>query len=237
MRMLLVEDDAALGAILKSGLSREEYLVDWVLDGRPAADLARQRAYDCILLDLTLPGCDGLQLCRQLRSAAVDTPILVITGRSALQDRVLGLDGGADDYLVKPLEIQELLARVRALLRRPGLRRPIETVTYGPVHLNLSTHQATLSGEPLELTSREFRLLHYLVQHAERVVSHEQLIREVWGGGLQRRSNSPEVYISYLREKLSRSPVPLIHTVRGVGYRLMVEGGRAALPAARLTTT
>jgi DNA-binding response OmpR family regulator len=236
MRMLLVEDDTALGAVLKSGLSQEQYVVDWVQFGLPAAMLARQRDYACILLDLTLPDCDGLQLCRQLRSAAVDTPILVISGRATLEDRVRGLDIGADDYLVKPFEIREMLARVRALLRRPGPGRPVATLTYGPVHLNLSTHEATLGGEPMRLTVMEFRLLHFFMQHAERVVSHEQLIREVWGGTLQRRSNSPEVYISYLREKLSRAAGTRIHTVRGVGYRLMVDGGVPTSPTAPTAT-
>jgi two-component system OmpR family response regulator len=226
MRLLLVEDDPSFGVILEGAFAKGPFVTEWVGDGLIGAKRARDQAYDLILLDMALPGCDGLEVCRRLRSARIDTPILVLSGRGGLDERVRLLDAGADDFLVKPIQLPELLARVRALTRRGRSRHLSAELRYGPLTVDPTTHVATLAGHPLVLTATEFRLLHCLIQRAATIVTRQQLIQHVWGGMLPPRTNTPEVYISYLREKLTTSGRSLIRTVRGMGYILTDDDSR-----------
>ncbi len=221
MRLLLVEDDPKISRFLVKGLREEQYLVDLVEDGLEAEARAADDEYDAILLDVMLPGLDGFEVCRRLRAQGIDTPVLVITARDAVADRVAGLDAGADDYLVKPFAFDELLARLRALGRRGRTRHLSVVLQYGPVAVDPRDHTVTVDSTPVDLTATEFRLLEYLVRRAESIVSRDQLAEHVWGGEYDPFSNVADVYIGYLRKKLQAHwPVPLIHTVRGLGYML-----------------
>ena len=221
MRVLLVEDDQAISRFLMKGLSEDQYLVELVEDGRVAEARASVEEYDAILLDLMLPGLDGLEVCRRLRSQGVDTPILVITARDGVADRVEGLDAGADDYIVKPFAYDELLARLRALTRRGRTRNLSAVLHYGPIEVHQEDHQAVIEGQALDLTATEYRLLEYLVRRAESIVSRDQLGEHVWGGAHEHSSNVTDVYIGYLRRKLAARGVDdIIQTVRGLGYML-----------------
>jgi len=226
VRLLLVEDDPQISRFLVKGLSEERYRVDLVEDGDVAEERAAVERYDAILLDILLPGRDGLSVCRSLREGGVDTPILMLTARDAVADRVAGLDCGADDYVVKPFAFDELLARLRALLRRGRSRHLSSVLRYGPLEVDTEAHTATLVGAVLELTATEYRLLEYLVRRAESIVSRDQLAEHVWGGEYDPFSNLADVYISYLRKKIDagREP-PLIHTIRGLGYMLKDRSG------------
>jgi DNA-binding response OmpR family regulator len=235
MHLLLVEDDRPLGLIMAAALRRESFSVDWVQDGLRAQFKASRHAYDGIVLDLGLPSCDGMEVCRQLREVRIQTPILVVSGRTSVSERVTGLDAGADDYLVKPFEIPELLARVRAMVRRGPSRRVAASLSYGPLDLDVEAQVAKVGDRRVDLTALECRLLQFLIEHAESVVTREQLIQHVWGSRLQRRSNSPEVYISYLRQKLAAASADLIRTVRGEGYMLRTEAAMAATETASST--
>jgi len=220
MRLLLVEDDPDLSAIVARALRREHFHVDCESDGLVAVARARKADYQLVLLDLSLPGCSGLQACQRLRLAKVDVPILVISGTDGLEERVEVLDAGADDCLVKPFALTELLARVRAVTRRGRTRMLRATVDYGPLSLDPRDHCITLHGTQLDLTATEYRLLAHLMTRAEAIVSREELVHHVWGGSVDRRSNTVEVYISYVRHRLSEAGLNLIHTVRGMGYVL-----------------
>jgi two-component system response regulator MprA len=221
MRVLLIEDDPAISRFLVKGLREDQHLVDLVEDGTSAEAHAAVETYDVILLDLMLPGTDGLEICRRLRNQAVDTPILIITARDGVADRVAGLDAGADDYLVKPFAYDELVARLRALTRRGRSRHLSATLRYGPVQVHQEDHQAWIDEQPLDLTATEYRLLEYLVRRAESIVSRDQLADHVWGGSSEHGSNVIDVYISYLRRKLAAAGADgLIQTVRGLGYML-----------------
>jgi DNA-binding response OmpR family regulator len=168
-----------------------------------------------------LPGLDGFEVCRQLRAKGVDTPVIVVTARDAVSDRISGLDGGADDYLVKPFAFEELLARLRALTRRGRTRQLTNTLEYGPVSVDPVAHTVTVDGTPLTLTATEYRLLEFLVRRAEAIVTRDQLAQHVWGGDYDPLSNNADVYVGYVRRKLQAvTPEPLIHTVRGLGYML-----------------
>jgi DNA-binding response OmpR family regulator len=219
MRLLLVEDDPALRSTLRSAFLREHFLVDSVEHCAQAADYVRAQEYDLVVLD-HLAGCDGVDVCRRIRDARLDVPIMVVTERDAVDDRVRALDSGADDCLLKPIELREMMARARALLRRGRTRHLSAILEYGPLCLDPRDHAATLDGHPLELSATEYRLLQYLMLRAETIVSRDQLIQHVWGGTLDARSNSPDVYLSYLRQKLAPAGESLIHTVRGLGYIL-----------------
>ncbi len=224
--LLLVEDEPKVASALEKGLRGEGYRVDVALRGDHGLDLARQGGYALVILDLMLPGMDGLQVLRALRAEKNPTKVLVLTARDTVEDRVLGLDSGADDYLVKPFAFAELLARVRALLRRGG-EEPHRILRAGPLEVDLSARRAKVKGEGVELTRREFDLLAYLVRNRGRVVTREMLVREVWHEVPTSipMDNVIDVYVSRLRKKVDRGPgESLIRTVRGVGFILEGEG-------------
>ncbi|MEQ1896841.1 MAG: response regulator transcription factor [Vicinamibacterales bacterium] len=227
MRILVVEDDPAISGFLARGLSEEHYRVDLAEDGPGAEQMVRDAPYDAIVLDIQLPGLDGLELCRRLRADGVVTPVLMLTARDAVPDRIKGLDAGADDYLVKPFAFDELLARLRALTRR-GPGRQLDTVLRcGPIELDTEAHLVRVSGRPVALSATEYRLLDHLLRHAETIVSRDQLGDRVWGGDVDMASNVVDVYIGYLRRKLRSAGLqdPVIHTVRGMGYLLRPPAG------------
>jgi DNA-binding response OmpR family regulator len=221
MRVLVVEDDPEISRFLVEGLTEERCLVDLVADGAAAIDLATAEEYDAVVLDLMLPGADGFEVCRRLRARGVDTPIIMVTARDALADRVAGLDGGADDYLVKPFAFEELLARLRALGRRGRTRHLTHLLEYGPIALDPVAHTVTVDARPVALTATEYRLLECLLRRPEAIVTRDQLAQHVWGGEYDPLSNNADVYVGYLRRKLQAATrEPLIHTVRGLGYML-----------------
>ena len=217
MRLLVVEDDPKIARFLVRGLREEKHVVDLVSDGASAQERAELEEYDAILLDILLPRKDGWEVCRGLRASGVDTPILMLTARDAVADRVRGLDAGADDYVVKPFAFDELLARLRALVRRGRTPHLAAVLHEGGLEVDTHAHLARLDGNPLELTGTEYRLLEYLTRRAGTIVSREQLADQVWGDEYDPFSNLADVYVSYLRRKLGR---PLVHTVRGMGYML-----------------
>ncbi|MGV0950095.1 MAG: response regulator [Azonexus sp.] len=214
MRLLVVEDDPMIGASIRTGLRQEGYTVDWVRDG-DAADLATTtNAYDAILLDLGLPGKSGLDLLAQWRRKQDTVPILIITARDSVEDRIVGLDTGADDYLVKPFDLNELAARLRALLRRrSGRATPV--IEHGSLSLDPATHEVRLNGDPIKLSGREFALLHALLQDPGVPLSRSQLEDRLYGWNEEIGSNAVEVHIHALRRKIGSE---LICNVRGVGY-------------------
>lgn len=214
MRLLLVEDDTMIGQSVQQGLRQEGFTVDWVQDGRAAELAIEDHAYDSLVLDLRLPKKDGLDVLKGLRQRGNRIPVLVITARDAIADRVKGLDAGADDYLVKPFDLDELAARVRALLRRhSGRAEPL--VRIGELTLDPATREVTFHGEPLRLSARELALLEALVHRPGIVLSREQLEQKLYGWGEEIGSNTVEVYIHALRKKLGHD---FIKNVRGVGY-------------------
>jgi DNA-binding response OmpR family regulator len=220
VRLLVVEDDRALGPILVRGLTEDGYATDWETSAAGAGHAIESHAYDLVILDLGLPDGDGVHLCRRLRAAEVRTPILMLTARDGLGDKVAGLDAGADDYLAKPFDYRELAARVRALLRRPALMSgPVLTV--GDVRLDPAAHTVWRDSITVPLTAREFSLLEYLMRRAGDVVSRTDLIEHVWDANYDGLSNVVDVHIANLRRKLDLPDrAPPIETVRGVGYRL-----------------
>jgi len=224
MRVLLVEDDPNISHFLMKGLREEQYLVDLVEDGSEVEGLAMVNDYDIILLDLMLPGLDGMTLCKRLRDKGLDTPVLMLTARDTVADRVQGLDTGADDYLVKPFAFDELLARIRALSRRGRGRHLSATLHYGHIQLDQRDHLAFVGDRSVALTATEYRLLEYLLQRAETIVTRDQLAEHVWGGEYDPFSNVADVYIGYLRRKLGDA-APVIQTVRGLGYMLKTPRG------------
>jgi len=216
MRLLLVEDDRMIGESVKAGLRQDAFAVDWVRDAE-AADLALAAGpYALVLLDLGLPGRSGLQWLRQLRSRGQALPVLILTARDAVSDRVAGLDSGADDYLVKPFDLAELAARIRALLRRQA-GRAAPSLRHGDVALDPVTREATLKGKPVSLSSREFALLSALMERPAAVLSRAQLEERLYGWGEEVESNAVEVHIHHLRRKLGAQ---FIRNVRGLGYTL-----------------
>jgi two-component system response regulator QseB len=214
MRLLLVEDDPMIGESVRAGLQQDGFALDWVQDGR-AAELALQtNAYDTLLLDLGLPRKAGLDVLAALRRRGDSIPVLILTARDAVADRVKGLDAGADDYLVKPFDLEELAARVRALLRRKsGSADPV--IQVGGLRLNPATHEATLDAKPVSLSAREFALIHALAARPGVVYSRAQLEEKLYGWGQEVESNTVEVYVHSLRRKLGAN---MIQNVRGVGY-------------------
>jgi DNA-binding response OmpR family regulator len=221
MRILLVEDDRTISHFLLKGLREERHVVDLVEDGLAAEQRASAHDYDLIVLDIMLPGLDGLEVCRRVRARAVDTPILILTAREDTQDRISGLDAGADDYLTKPFSFEELLARVRAITRRGRTRQLSAVLQYGPIQLDPRERTVRVGGAWVDLTATEYRLLEQLINRAETIVSREQLANRVWGSDLDPKSNIVEVYIGYLRRKLQAHwPAPLVQTIRGLGYIL-----------------
>jgi two-component system, OmpR family, response regulator MprA len=220
-RVLVVEDDDAIAQVLQRSLRMEGYDVRVAGDGFVALDQAHAFLPDLVILDLGLPGLDGIEVAKRLRETD-DVPILVLTARDALDSRVQGLDSGADDYLVKPFERQELLARLRALLRRRPPRGQA-TLTVGDLKLNPDTHEVSRAGRHVELTQREFELLEYLMRNERIVISRQRLLDEVWGYDPFSMTNTIEVFVSNLRRKLEAGGEPrLLHTIRGAGYVLRV---------------
>jgi DNA-binding response OmpR family regulator len=224
VRLLLVEDDPAISRFVLKGLREDLHVVDLAEEGPAALDQAGAADYDAVVLDLMLPGLDGFDLCRQLRGQGIDAPVLVISARDAVRDRVRALDCGADDYLVKPFAFEELLARLRALGRRGRNRQTIRTLSYGPLTIDPVDHRVTVGGQALSLTATEYRLLEYLVRRADSIVTRDQLAEHVWGGDYDPSSNLADVYVGYVRRKLHAAHHrPRIHTVRGLGYILKHE--------------
>jgi two-component system OmpR family response regulator len=215
MRLLLVEDDTKLVRALTVGLEREGYVVDAAESGDLAMELARATDYEGVVLDLMLPGIDGFTVCRQLRSEGRWMPVLMLTARTDVTDRIRGLDAGADDYLVKPFDFGELLARLRALLRRGPIERP-PTMAIGDLRIDAGTRVVTRDGQEIELTAREYDVLEFLARRPGRVVSRSELLDEIWSD-YEGSPNIIDVYVGYLRKKLGRA---LIRTVRGSGFVL-----------------
>lgn len=206
--------------ILEKGLEEEGYAVDTVTNGTDALWMAMENDYDCIVLDVMLPGTDGFEICRTLRDREIWSPILLLTARDTVADRVRGLDAGADDYLVKPFSFDELLARLRALTRRHGDGRPAR-LEVADLTLDPATKEVTRAGQPIALTAKEFALLEYLMAHEGEVLSRTRILEHVWDWAYDGLSNVVDVYVRYLRQKIDRPfDVPLIHTVRGAGYLL-----------------
>ena len=220
MYLLLVEDDARIARVVERALIEAGHRVDAVHDGTEGLIRAEGGAYDLILLDVMLPSMDGVDVARQLRRQKVRTPILMLTARDAVADRVVGLDAGADDYLTKPFALEELLARVRALGRR-GADGPDPLLRVGDLSLDESRREVVRADRPRQLTAREFALLAYLMRNAGRVLSKDQILDHVWGYDAEATSNVVEIYVHYLRDKIDKdSPQPLIRTIRGVGYTI-----------------
>ncbi|CAN5488658.1 MAG: response regulator transcription factor [Acidimicrobiia bacterium] len=216
--ILVVEDDRAVRQALERALTFEGYDVATANDGSEGLAMVLNHPPDAIVLDVMMPLIDGLELCRRIRARGDTTPILVLTARDTVTDRVEGLDAGADDYLVKPFALDELLARLRALLRR-ATGSITETYRVDDLEVNVGTRQVTRGGEPIELTKTEFDLLELLVEHAGKVLNRSVIYERIWGYDFETTSNSLDVYVGYLRRKTEPDGAPrLIHTVRGVGY-------------------
>ncbi len=220
MRVLLVEDDEKLASVLARGLRHEGYAVDHVGDGEAALRNAAVYAYDAVVLDVLIPRRDGLEVCRALRDGRNPVPVLMLTARGQVTDRIGGLDAGADDYLLKPFDFGELLARLRAVMRRiPTERAP--RLAVDDLVVDPATRVVSRAGVPVELTAREFAILEFLARHPREVVSRTTLLEHVWDANFYGSTNVVDVYVGYLRRKLERPfGRPLIHTVRGVGFRL-----------------
>jgi two-component system response regulator QseB len=216
MRLLLVEDDAMVGESVRQGVRQDGFTVDWVRDGRAAELALSNEVYDLMLLDLGLPRKEGLDVLKSLRQKGRRIPVMIVTARDAVADRVRGLDAGADDYLVKPFDLDELAARVRAVLRRHSGRAEPQVVV-GPLTLNPATHEVTFNGQPVTLSAREFKLLEAFVDRPGAVYSREQLEEKLYGWDEEVGSNTVEVHIHALRKKLSQD---FIKNVRGVGYMI-----------------
>ncbi len=219
MNILIVEDDESVARFLKQAVSEAGYAPMVVADGSVALQQATHQRFDLILLDVMLPGMDGLAVCRALREKGVDTPILIITARDTIEDKIEGLDSGADDYVVKPFLVGELLARMRAILRRGVPQSTVLQV--GDLTLDPATRRAARAGKTIHLSATEFTLLNYLMRNKGKVLTRSMILQHVWEYDFEGNDNVLEVYVSYLRGKIDRGRTnPLIHTVRGVGYRI-----------------
>ena len=222
MRILVVEDERELADVLKRGLEEHGYAVDLAFDGDDGLALAEMEPYDLVVLDVMLPGRDGFDVCRRLRAQGRNMPVLMLTARDAVDDRVTGLDSGADDYLTKPFAFQELLARVRALLRRQSVSRD-PLLRAGDLEINTVTHEVHRGGRPIELTSKEYAILEFFARRPNRVLTRNQIAEHVWDFDFVAMSNVVDVYVRYLRRKLDDDHEPrLLHTIRGTGYQLRV---------------
>ena len=223
MRVLIVEDEPKMSKLLARGLGEEGHAADVATTGEEALWMAGTERYDVIVLDVMLPGLDGFATCRELRAREIWTPVLMLTARDATEDRIEGLDTGADDYLVKPFAFGELLARLRALVRRAPAERPTE-LGAGDLRLDPAAHRAWRGEHELELSAKEFALLELFLRHAGEVLSRPQLLDGAWDMAFESRSNIVDVYVRYLREKIDRPfDRHSLETVRGVGYRLRVD--------------
>jgi DNA-binding response OmpR family regulator len=220
MRILVIEDERKVVTFIKHGLEEERYIVEIATDGLIGFEMAMNNPFDAILLDLTLPGKDGLTILKELRDAGVSTPILILTARGGTEDRVLGLDLGADDYLPKPFEFEELAARVRSLLRRSSPDKTTK-LKCGDLMLDTISHLAFRQGKEIELTTKEYALLEYLMRNRNRILSRSTITQHVWKHNFDPESNIIDVYIKRLRAKIEQDESkPLIQSIRGVGYRM-----------------
>lgn len=225
MRILLVEDEPDVAQMLAKGLREQSYAVDLASDGDSALHQAWLNNYDLIVLDVMLPLKDGFAVCREMRASELSVPVLMLTARDDVQDRITGLDAGADDYLIKPFDFHELLARVRALLRRGSILQP-EILEIANLKIDTRSHQVSRAVTAIELTAKEYALLEYLARRANQVVSRADIAEHVWDENFDPFSNLIEVYIQRLRRKIDDGHEPkLIRTLRGEGYRLASEGG------------
>jgi DNA-binding response OmpR family regulator len=227
MRVLVVEDEPSIANFVRQGLTEAGYAVDVAWDGREGLEYALSADYDVVVLDIMLPGMDGLALLRELRRRGYKTPTLMLTARDTIDNRVEGLDAGADDYLVKPFAFPELLARVRALLRRPPLQSGT-VLQVGDLELNTATWQVKCNDQLIDPSPREFAVLEYLMRHPNQVLTRTQIGEHVWNFDFYNESNVVDVYVGYLRRKMERvGGRSFIQTVRGVGYRLSTEDDNA----------
>lgn len=225
MRLLVIEDDRWLSRALKLNLMDAGYAVDSAFDGDEGLAFVEAASYDAIILDVLLPRRDGIAVCRVLRRDGITTPVLMLTARDAVADRVLGLDSGADDYLVKPFAFEELLARLRALLRRDAPEKQ-GVLTLGDLVVDPATHRVERAGQPMKLNAKEFALLECFLRHPNQILSREQVESHLWGHDFISTSNVVDVYVGRLRRKLDDPfPVKLLKTVYGVGYRLCLTAG------------
>ncbi len=220
MRILIAEDDKKVADFLRKGLKEEHYAVDVCYDGEEARFLAEVNPYDLVILDIMLPKKNGFAVCRELRQNAITTPIIMLTARNQLEDRVRGLQEGADDYLSKPFAFEELLARIQALLRRTQDYKA-RTLLVGDLELDPVSRKVTRAGKIITLTGKEYALLEYLMRNKGRIVTHVMIIEHVWDMNYEGLSNIVNVYINHLREKIDKDfSIPYIHTIRGVGYKI-----------------
>ena len=223
MRVLVVEDETKVGSFIKRALEEESYAVDLCEDGAQGLDQALTGSYDLIMIDLMLPGLPGMEVLTRLRKEKIQTPVLILTAQSKVDQRVKGLDAGADDYLTKPFAIDELLARVRALLRR-GTAESSGTLQIADLILNPATREVTRGGQRIDLTVKEYALLEYFMRHAGRVLTRPMISDHVWNQDFDTFTNVIDVYVNYLRNKIDRGRArKLIHTIRGSGYMLKVD--------------
>lgn len=223
MRILLVEDERKLSSVIKRGLKEVHYAVDIAENSDDAIFMAETNPYDLIILDIMIPGKDGIAICRQLRKGKLDTPILMLTARDDIEDKISGLDSGADDYLTKPFSFPEFLARVRALLRRKG-KEKTTCLKIGDLELDQLTRKVYRAGQEIELTPTEYSLLEYLMLHTGQVVTRTMISEHVWNDDFDAFSNVINVYINYLKKKIDHGHAKqLIHSLRGVGYSLKEE--------------
>ncbi len=225
MRVLVVEDEVKMASLIRRGLREEGLAADVATKGEDALWMVGSVEYDAIVLDVMLPGIDGFETCRRLRSGGLWAPIIMLTARDAVEDRVAGLDGGADDYLTKPFSLTELFARIRALTRRGSIEKPT-VLELGDLHLDPATHRVWRGQTDIGLSVKEFSLLETFMRHPGEVMSRFQLLEQAWDYEYENRSNVVDVYVSYLREKIDRPfGVESIETIRGAGYRIRADGG------------
>jgi two-component system copper resistance phosphate regulon response regulator CusR len=219
MRILLIEDDPSISSAIKRGLEEQHYAVDVASDGAEGAYFAKVNDYDVVVLDIMLPKMDGWRVARELRGEGIATPILMLTALDSVEDKIRGLDGGADDYLTKPFHFGELLARVRSLVRRQTEQKTTE-IRVADLTLDTATRAVSRGGTPVHLTAKEFALLEYFVLHRDRVLTRDMISEHVWDMNFDPQSNVIDSFVRFLRQKIDRGfDTPLIHTVRGVGYR------------------
>jgi DNA-binding response OmpR family regulator len=220
MRILVIEDEEKVASFIEKGLEQSAYTVDWAATGEDGLEFARSNEYQAIVLDIMLPGKSGLEVVRELRARGVSTPVLALTARAGLEDRVAGLDSGCDDYLPKPFAFDELLARLRALVRRASSQKTTQ-MEYGGIVLDPVTRKVTRDGKPIELTNKEYSLLEMLIRNPGQVYTRTSIMENVWGYDFDNASNVLEVYMNFLRKKIDQGfGKKLLHTVRGVGYVL-----------------
>ena len=222
MKILIVEDEHKIANVLKQGLEQEHYIVDVAYEGNEGYDLASAESYDLIILDRLLPGMDGLTICKKLRDKSNHTPILMLTAKNQTEDKIEGLDSGADDYLSKPFAFEELLARIRALLRRPKKTQG-SSIEVNDLKLDVKNYEVSRNGKQISLSSKEFALLEYLMRHKNKILTKQQIINHVWNYDTDILPNTLEVFIGYLRNKIEKpfkNKKSLIQTIRGFGYKI-----------------